>query len=166
MTMNFVNVIADLDQEYPDWKTYHALYARYQKRPVGALIDVYDRAQGLTGKHVLDLCGGAGKISEECVIRGAAQAFVVDENTKMVNRIKGNRGIKVFVGKVGEFLEHAKVWYRDGKGGPDVVFCRQAVNYWMDTKSVKALAKLMEPGSIFIFNTFNQKPPSEPHIHT
>ena len=158
----FANVIADMrQQEYPDWRTYEALYQRYQERPVGDLVDV---AGDVRGKRVLDLCGGSGRLAEECVGRGAADVLLVDESRRMTGRLRRKRGIRLFPGRVQEMLAVAAPLYRDApRLGPDFVFCRQAVNYWIDTAAAKALAGLMPAASVFVFNTFNTKPKEEPH---
>ncbi len=46
----------------------------------------------------------------------------------------------------------------------DVAVCQQGVNYWLDDNHVKCLYGLMNKGGIFIFNTFNQKPPKKPKV--
>ena len=46
----------------------------------------------------------------------------------------------------------------------DIAFCRQAVNYWMNPQNAKNLAKIMSADGVFIFNTFNTKPPTDPKV--
>ena len=50
--------------------------------------------------------------------------------------------------------------------GADVVFCRQAVNYWLwDDMAARNVARIAKRGSgKFIFNTFNTKPSEEPTV--
>ena len=46
----------------------------------------------------------------------------------------------------------------------DIVFCRQAVNYWMNPECAASLANIINPGGLFIFNTFNTKPSTDPIV--
>ena len=46
----------------------------------------------------------------------------------------------------------------------DVVFCRQAVNYWFMSELSKNLKCIIKPGGLFIFNTFNQQPDTTPLV--
>ncbi len=46
----------------------------------------------------------------------------------------------------------------------DVVFCQQAINYWLEETDVEMLAKIMNKNGLFIFNTFNSKPSTKPRV--
>jgi SAM-dependent methyltransferase len=153
-----------MDSKYPAWRIYERLYARYQRRPVGELIDV---AGDVKNKLVLDLCGGTGRLAEECIRRGAREAFLVDGSSDMAIRIKDKRGVRLYIGDVTEFIRFGPSWYRDHEPGcPDVVFCRQAINYWFEAKVICDLARFLKPGAVFVFNTFNTAPPREPVVKT
>ena len=142
--------------KYPDKETYRKLYARYvadQGRPVADLMDL---ASTLRGKTVVDLCGGAGEISVEAVKRGAARTLLVDQSVDMMG--ESTKGVEYWRCPVEEFLEtfHKEV--------VDVVFCRQAVNYWFNKDMAEMLAGCLAPGGEFIFNTFSKKPDWKPKV--
>jgi len=48
----------------------------------------------------------------------------------------------------------------------DVVFCQQAINYILSDTLAKDLAQVLKKGGLFIFNTFNNKPPNNPQINS
>jgi len=115
-------------------------------------------AGDLTGKRVLDLCGGAGEIALECVDRGASFVSLVDKSADMTDLAEMRKsGVEVFLFDVGHYLFVSNM-------PKDVVFCRQAVNYWFGKKTVGDLYKSMNSGGVFIFNTFNQQPSPEPKV--
>jgi len=120
-----------------------------------------DLAGDLTDKRVLDLCGGAGEIALECVSRGASHVTLVDQCADMtdIEPLK-KAGVEVCVFEVEHYLFIPKM----ESSLADVVFCRQAVNYWFDKETAGTLAKNVKPGGLFIFNTFNQRPSPEPKV--
>ena len=147
---------------YPDIGTYQALYAKYLKRPVTELTSLYDG--DLKGKVVWDLCSGNGEIALACVDAGAAKVVAVDSSWGMLSNLVNkdlNGRLDVYSSPVEHYLAKKK---ESGRDWADVVFCRQAVNYWLDEHAARKLAGVMKPGSQFIFNTFNAKPSEKPTV--
>lgn len=138
-----------------DWKHYCVLYARYRdKRQEENLVDLVD----VKDKIILNIGGGSDRIPQLCLERGARGAFVVDPSREMTKEL--DRSIKCFHGKINLFLGffgRYSVIY-------DVIFSRQSINYWFSTATIKWLRKIMSDNGVFVFNTFNKKPPSEPFI--
>jgi SAM-dependent methyltransferase len=144
-------------EKYPEGQRYEALYAKYiHKRPVSELVD---RAGDIQGKNVLDLCCGTGRIVKECVARGANMVVGVDGCPDMVDGLgkwleENSPKSEVLIDNVESHLRlegYRKVKY-------DVVFCRQAVNYWLNAKCADLLTDIISPGGKFVFNTFGNKP--------
>ena len=140
--------------EYPDAETYQKLYAKYLKKPVSSLTDL---AGDLKGKVVWDLCCGNGEIAMACFSAGASRVVAVDESPEMLRRLTTldccgmDDRLEVHCEAVECFMMK-----RQGKGMlPDVIFCRQAINYWLDEFSAGLLRGTMKNGCQFIFNTFN-----------
>jgi len=141
--------------------TYRKLYARYLPPHGRSETEMVDLAGDFKGKVVLDLCGGAGAIALECVERHAKTVALLDGCVAMVDVATLERkGVRVWVADVDEFLRIPAPdrWLFD------VVFCRQAVNYWFDEETIEGLAAKIAPDGIFIFNTFNRKPPERPVV--
>lgn len=46
----------------------------------------------------------------------------------------------------------------------DVAFCLQAINYWFCDETVGMVERVLRPGGLFVFNTFNVKPPETPVV--
>lgn len=153
--------------KYPDINTYQALYAKYLKRPVSDLLDL---AGDLQGKVVWDLCCGGGEIAEACFLKHAARVVAVDASFDMIKGFATRKfnpeKVHCYINDVSTFLgamdNEELVFETEDK--PDVVFCRQAVNYWLDEGTVRSLARRMPGGSQFIFNTFNTKPSEKPTV--
>jgi len=149
---------------YPEGHLYEALYAKYiHKRPV---TDLVDRAGNIQGKRVLDICCGTGRLMKECISRGAAMVVGVDASADMTASLrewlKGNAPQHfLHVTDVGAFLSRVS-----GAGTPlyDVVFCRQAVNYWLSAEYAALLSRCISPGGKFIFNTFSREPGEVPVV--
>ena len=147
---------------YPDRETYRKLYARYLSengRPVSELLNLAN--ENMMGCRVLDLCGGAGELSLAARIRHADAVVMVDECPHMAdNAALARAGIQVHQSEVQHWLFTPKPerwWFH-------LVFCRQAVNYWLNATSAKHLASNMHPGAKFIFNTFNRRPSTKPTV--
>lgn len=142
---------------------YEALYAKYiHKRPE---TDLIDKAGNINGKRVLDLCCGTGRLLKECVRRGAIVKGV-DNSPEMISEMRKEcpeifitcRGVRV------ELIINEIINSQSPDPQYDVVFCRQAVNYWIDADLAKNLAEMLNPGGKFIFNTFNKKPSETPVV--
>lgn len=138
---------------YPDKATYRRLYARYLSengRSVNELLDL--AGPSLKGRKVVDLCGGAGELSIEAARRGAEEVVMVDNCPEMADWAELKRhGVFVFSDSVESVLESVTE-------SVDVIFCRQAVNYWFDEYAAQDVANFLNHGGLFIFNTFNVKP--------
>ena len=168
---------------YPDHATYHKLYARYLvHRPANKLVDL---AGELKNKTVLDLCGGEGEIALLAKKRGADIVILIDGQHSMFHGEKLEKaGIYPLAchlpcnltKRLRECWDayEPEEWRTEdchcpkchtGFDKADVVFCRQAVNYWMYTEwAVERLVAVMHIGGKFIFNTFNTKPSEEPTV--
>jgi SAM-dependent methyltransferase len=146
---------------YANINAYEVLYARYREHPVSDLIDL---AGDVKDKVVWDLCCGGGALSGECIRRGAAKVIAVDKCGDMTSRLKyaaQNTGCwdGRFRLEIAEVQNYIPVSIAPT---PDFVFCRQAVNYWLNDRAARDLASQMGKGSVFVFNTFNRKPPEKP----
>jgi 2-polyprenyl-3-methyl-5-hydroxy-6-metoxy-1,4-benzoquinol methylase len=136
---------------YPPGELYEALYAKYiYKRPASELVD---KAGDLAGKKVLDLCCGTGILLKECINRGASVLGIdLSEDMTAGWLIEKN---SLRIADVRDYLvSTTETW--------NVVFCRQAVNYWLDSTIAGQLAEKIKSGGKFIFNTFNRKPNAIP----
>jgi len=161
---------------YPDGEVYDKLYASYiDGRQPAELIEL---AGDVKDKVVWDLCCGAGRLAKECVQRGAKRVFAVDVSSEMVKDMV-LAGALEKKGVLRLSIEDVQRWLGDTwaasvlpdfdvlVGGPpwqtpDYVFCRQAVNYWLNEESARSLAEEMKPDSVFVFNTFHSKPMRKP----
>jgi SAM-dependent methyltransferase len=152
------------------------LYARYLDSTKTKRMMAW--AGPLKPKRVLDACGGGGEITL-AAIEDAALVVYVDQEEKMLSpRLKGIRREAAARGYTGEvprnlmfsiepiqlFLSSPPPNFTTGLGGFDVVFCQQAINYWLNPETAKQLAALMKSGGVFIFNTFANRPPKEPFV--
>lgn len=145
---------------------YNALYAKYLKhRSVGELVDI---AGGIEGKVVWDLCCGGGEIADICFMRHAARVVAVDGSLDMIKEFAARKfnpdKVFCYIIDISTFLrakDNEELVF-EVKDKPDVVFCRQAVNYWLNEHTMSSLAMRMPRGSVFVFNTFNMKPSDVP----
>lgn len=142
-----------MSMPYPDHVTYRRLYARYfQGERTRQLLDL---AGDLKGKRVVDLCGGGGRLAQAAMDRGA-QVTLVDESQAMVSQAPG---------QIESIVRDAVTWLECfAQDGYDAMFCQQAVNYWLTSEAVDAVADALAPGGLFIFNTFNRQPSRAPSL--
>lgn len=142
--------------EYPKHEQYARMYARYLVP--GRTDQMLELCGDLSGKRVLDLCGGGGRASRAALARGAAEVTLLDESMAMCQDIYPGEGrLRVVV----EPLEHRLdiSFYKPF----DVAICQQAINYWFNKELVARLRKNhLKQGSVFVFNTFNEAPPTFP----
>ena len=143
---------------------YEDLYARYLDKPAAEMVDL---AGDVKGKVVWDLCCGGGALSAECLKRGAATVQAVDGCSEMTNKLRlafdGSKD--VLAGRFRLEVADVEPWLRYSLADrPNFVFCRQAVNYWLNGKTVRSLAGRMGNGSVFVFNTFNTRPAEKPSV--
>jgi SAM-dependent methyltransferase len=135
---------------------YRLLYRTwFGRRP---LSDLLSHAGDLTGKKVLDLCGGTGELSRAALEAGAAYVIYVDHAPNMIDgdlkeKYKNFSALKCTVAEGVKEI---------GAGAIDVALCRQGVNYWFDDASVGQLSLVLSRGGVFIFNTFHVEPDISP----
>lgn len=154
---------------------YERLYARYVGRREADLLYL---AGNLRNKIVVDLCGGAGRMSLAARRKGARHVILVDSCPEMLDEelrlgsLHGKR-LSIEVTSVERWIStlHEEVAYLWTKKGElrqmripfiDVILCCQGINYWFDEGAVRLLAKGMKKGGMFLFNTFNTEPPPIP----
>lgn len=154
--------------KYPNYEDYRAMYQKYinQKN----LLDMMDHAPDYKDANFMDICAGDGAATREALKRGAKFSLIVDQEPEMlaVDLREGRKKICLHQYDVEKFL------YRKGETYDmivdssfhffDIVFCRQGINYWYKPKHMHQLAKWMNDGGVFIFNTFNTKPTKEPMV--
>ena len=144
--------------DYPDYKTYEILYAKYlQGNRTEQLLDL---AGDLKGKVVADLCGGNGRLSRKAAEREPSKIYLVEECGKMLG-IEFSSKVTFMIDDVLTFcyrLDHGCRYYKK----IDVSFCQQAINYWLTPEMVKELYHRTKKEGLFIFNTFRYKPSKIP----
>ena len=145
---------------YPHGSDYEDLYANYYERDPFALPKASQ--MDLTGLCVADICCGSAPVAKAALELGAKTAFALDAQLEMLP-VKAIPGLIPVNAHVADFL--SKPSLRDGKQ-LDAIFCRQAVNYWMlGVEGAGALiAGALAEGGHFVFNTFLDKPSSEPVV--
>ena len=149
--------------KYPEGQLYEALYAKYiHKRPVSELVDL---AGDIKDKFVLDLCCGTGRIVKECIVRGAVVTGLdlsAEMSEGLMRWLESSNDSRHFL-NITDVKSYLIVSSKN-KHRFDVVFCRQAVNYWMDWQNAALLASIIVPGGAFIFNTFKNEPGIVPAV--
>lgn len=150
-------------KEYMLIEDYEKLYAKYQH----SLDEMFLIAGPVKGKVVWDLCCGGGEIALECMKRGAKKVIAVDQSCSMTKNFPRGAAelegiVRLEITDVESFLLTADSAVH---GFPDIVFCRQAINYWFSERAVMMLAdKMVHNESVFIFNTFNTEPSKRPMV--
>lgn len=134
-------------------RTYEILYVKYLQR--NRTKQMVDLAGDLNGKRVVDLCAGGCRLSEEVLKQKPSTITAVDESLKMLQPI-GDSPINKQCMSVEDALTILT------PGITDAVFCQQGINYWFRPKHAMMIKKVLAPNGVFIFNTFNQKPPKTP----
>ena len=150
--------------KYPNYKKYNEIYAKYIN-PIN-LSEMMDYAgKSYKRKKFLDLCCGEGEATKEAIKRGSPYCCLVDISSDMVPRKLHRETLKrnYFNNSVASAL-NLMVWPEQNLYRYDIVFCRQAVNYWLDEHTIKLLSKRMTDNGVFIFNTFNTCPTKKPAI--
>jgi len=127
---------------------YAQLYARWLDNP-GKLLDYAGYKHGMT---VLDLCGGTGAISKECVWRGADPATITLLDLKP--RCEDDR-ITIYAGDADHLGETFGDRQPECLGSFDLIICRQAAAY-LDWQRFMLtwLKSLLKPGGKLVFNLF------------
>jgi len=147
---------------YPIHEVYEQLYQRFFKRTPAELLE----GVVLEGKHVLDLCGGGGRLSLHAINAGAARVSYVDDEPDMLTAEARtalwacNRANRIFHDQVEHVLR--RWWVHDVPY--DVVACQQGINYWLTPETARDVYAVLAPGGVFAFNTFNVAPPRAPKV--
>jgi len=146
--------------KYPKHDVYETLYAKYlDPESLKILMDL--AGEDMTGKRVMDVCGGTGICTEEALRRNAQRVMLVDQESDMVpDSVSQLSKVTVMINNVRmalTVLGRYEVRY-------DIAICRQGINYWFDAMSIALLAEMIKPGGLFVFNTFNTRPSETPKI--
>lgn len=167
---------------YPSKERYEALYSRFLQKGVDYLIDV---AELEPMERVLDLCCGSGRLSKRILEAHDPELLVgVEQCQGMVDHewwaeyvpAAGDQYKKKPWSGASEFttcrvrlcIEPVRVFFSTWAGliQPfDVVFCQQAVNYWLDENTAELVALMLsDDGGRFVFNTFKEPPSKIPQV--
>jgi ubiquinone/menaquinone biosynthesis C-methylase UbiE len=147
--------------KYPKYDVYEAMYAKYlDPESLKILMDL--AGEDMTGKKVLDVCGGTGICTEEALRRNAQHVDLLDGEYDMVPpHFRTNSKVSVTIDNAHLGLTRLGV---KEESKFDIAVCRQAINYWFDARSIAYLAGAMKSGGVFVFNTFNTRPSETPKI--
>lgn len=165
-----------MKEQYPNPIVYTRLYERFfDPTKTGHMLDLAGKLQG---KRVLDLCCGDGRLGLESLRRQAASVVFVDREAAMINQVRQNllnnqqalyrkrSSCEFSIEDVEQFLLMPRAKF-------DRVFCQQGVNYWLGSSSLceprcenmaERLSKVVAPGGMFIFNTFENAPSDIPWV--
>lgn len=152
--------------KFPGIAAYERLYKRFidngtQAEEFIALAKAYRRDGNLMNLPVLDLCAGGGQITHALDAAGARPIVMVDSEEGMIAqdlRFRRPSHIELVLKHVRPALEDMK----QHGARFEAAFCRQGVNYWLDPDCVFKLARVMNCGAPFVFNTFAERPPEPP----
>jgi len=139
--------------KYPKYQNYEILYAKYfQRKPE----DLLRLAAPISGKNVLDICGGNGRASKAAIAMGAKECVLIDRELDMIPMDLDSR---IRVENVDILMAFSSLSFLY-----EVAICQQGINYWFSEMSIESLHQALAPGGIFVFNTFNVKPPTIPLV--
>ncbi|MDO4283585.1 MAG: hypothetical protein Q4D02_08130 [Clostridia bacterium] len=142
-----------METKYPKYTTYEKIYKRFFKRDVTDLISLAHIEDSDT---VLDICGGNARLSKE-LLKYSQNVSYLDQEKDMIPENLQDLGITVYNISIQDFVKQSSIKY-------DKVFCQQAINYWLLDINMKDFSNLFKNGSLFIFNTFSNKPNIKPMI--
>ena len=154
--------------KYPNYNDYRAMYQKYINRE--NLLDMMDLVDDYKDKNFMDICAGDGAATREALKRGAKYSLIIDQEPDMlaIDLREGRKDICLHQYDVEKFLYQKESDYDKLTNSSchffDVIFCRQGINYWYKPKHMHQLAKWMNDGGVFIFNTFNKKPTRMPMV--
>jgi len=135
---------------------YEALYAKYYSgRDIQELLQLLEP---LEGSWIIDLCGGDGRLAKAALEAGASSGLLVDASKDMASAAQRYPHLLIRVQPVHDAL----IGLRMRGARYDRVVCRQAVNYWLNESAAGLVSRVLKPGGIFAFNTFNEKPTTLP----
>ena len=139
--------------KYPKYTDYEKMYKRYFDKGVNYLIE---KANLEKEDKDLDICGGNGRLTKE-LIKRCDNVSYLDQEPDMTPDDLQALGIKVYNEDIENFVNHSAEKYNK-------VFCEQAINYWLLNIDIERFSSIFEANGLFIFNTFSNKPTSEPMI--
>lgn len=144
-------------EKYPTFEEYENLYKRFFKRSTEEFISW--SGIDIEGKSFLDLCGGGGRLSFYAHSKNCSVTYVDQEKDMIPYSLFQEKGIKnIHNMPVEDFLLRNMETY-------DVTVCQQAINYWLpDLYKNGNMKCLSRASNVFIFNTFNQSPGTEPVV--
>lgn len=170
---------------YLPYQEYRILYARFLKKDPLALLATAtaDPESFLKDKTILDICHGNGLFAHKAIEAGASFVVGIDSSAKMLDtelfpkmemKPLEHKGFDIgsfkFLMYISEVSKIMNPFFHDKKETLfhahrfDLIYCRQAVNYWLDESTVSAIYANLAPYGYFIFNTFNTKPSTIPTI--
>lgn len=142
---------------YPDCETYKALYKKYYSGRKPA--ELLDLAGDLKGKTIVDICAGDGRLSLEAAKRGA-QVYLIEQEKQMISQEAAHDpNIRAISSNIFVWMDNIQSLYEF-----DCAFCQQGVNYWLNAPTISLLPYILRDGGLFIFNTFNKRPPEKPMV--
>lgn len=139
--------------KYPKYTDYEKMYKRYLEKGVNYLIE---QAQLKKDDHVLDICGGNGRLTKE-LIKECNHVSYLDQESDMIPLDLKELGVKVYHDEIEHFVIHSTEKYNK-------VFCEQAINYWLLNTDIEKFSHIFEKDALFIFNTFSNKPSLTPMV--
>lgn len=141
-------------------RDYEALYAQYHTRGIEEILGLL--GDSVRGGDFLDLCAGDGRLSRRLTEAGARSVTLVDSAPHIIPQEfwSDEEHYRVFVERVRTVL------LQRAFDQPlfDGVVCQQAINYWFEDRSAYLVARVLKPGGLFVFNTFNERPDSKPRV--
>lgn len=139
--------------KYPKYYIYEKIYKRFFLKGVDYFIKEADLKYN---DKVLDICGGNGRLTKE-LKKISNDVSYLDREKDMIPTELNEIGIKVYNDSIENFVNTTNEKYTK-------VFCEQAINYWLLNIDVKKFSNIFSKDALFIFNTFTNKPSSEPMI--
>lgn len=144
---------------YPDMQTYDILYARFLSPDKTQ--NMLEKAGDLTGKVFLDICCGAGRLTEAAMLAQTSRNIIIDSEAAMIAKKLKSSYVQKYIMSVEDALDEM---HRKKIDIVDIAMCQQGINYWLTRETVKKLWDVMTPGGQFIFNTFNKQPSKTPDV--
>ena len=144
---------------YLEGVEYEKLYENYYQRDPKVLPEACP--VGMKGLFVADICCGSAPVAKAALEMGAVKALAVDAQYEMLPK-EPKVGLTCIHAHVADFLSSRS----EDPEKIDVIFCRQAVNYWMLSvqDAGRLLSEALVENGYVIFNTFLDKPSEEPTV--
>lgn len=139
--------------KYPKYTDYEKMYKRYLDKGVSYLIEKADLKKE---DNILDICGGNGRLTKE-LRKKCENVSYLDKESDMIPDDLEELGVKVYNEDIESFVNHSEEKY-------NTVFCEQAINYWLLNIDIEKFSNIFVPNGLFIFNTFSNKPTTNPII--